>query len=127
MLIARRLLLIALVLAVVTAGIGFALRNTEPRVQVDFWLATAPEVSLWLALVIAFGVGALLATAVWLFEVARYGLVARRYRKTVARLESEIHQLRNLPLAEGTAPLEPRIESEAGLAGPTGGPAQRGR
>lgn len=127
MLIARRLILLALVAAVLVAGWVFAGRNAEPRVAVDFWFVAAPEVSLWQALVVAFGAGALLATALWLFEVARYGLVARRYRKAVARLEAEIHQLRNLPLAEGAAPLEPRAEGEAGLAGPTGGPAPRGR
>jgi hypothetical protein len=33
------------------------------------------------------------------YQVLTKDLVARRYRKTVRSLESEIHQLRNLPLA----------------------------
>jgi hypothetical protein len=125
--IARRLMLFGLLVAVLVAGWWFADRNTEPRVSVDFWIARTPEASLWQVLTVAFGAGALLATLVWLFEVARYGLMARRYRKTVARLESEIHQLRNLPLSEAEAPLQTRSAAGAGVSGPSGGPAPGGR
>jgi len=120
--IVRRLLGLALLAGLLVAGWQFAARNEEPRVQVDFWLRSTPEVSLWLALVAAFGAGAVLATAVCLFEVARYGLVARRYRKTVARLEAEMHQLRNLPLADE----EPQGAGGADLAAPRGGPVPGG-
>jgi len=120
--IVRRLLGLALLAGVLVAGWQFASRNEEPRVQVDFWAGSTPEVSLWLALVAAFGAGAVLAAAVGLFEVARYSLVARRYRKTVGRLEAEIHQLRNLPLADE----EPRGAGGADLAAPRGGPAPGG-
>ena len=63
----------------------------------------------------AFGVGAVLAVTLTLYQMAKLGLVARRYRKTVRGLESEIHQLRTLPLA-----------AEEGSASPAGAGAQRG-
>jgi hypothetical protein len=124
MLIARRLILLALLVGLLYLGWKFSSLNAQPPVRVDFLFGATPEVSLWKALVGAFAVGALLATALWLFEVARYALVARRYRKTVARLESEIHELRTLPLAESEAPLAAR---SGALAGSSGGPAPGGR
>ena len=118
--IVRRLLLLALLGAVVWAGVQFVRTNESP-VTVDLLLTQISEVALWLTLLVAFGLGAALAAALCLFEVARYGMVARRYRKTVARLESEIHQLRNLPLAdEGGAP---GITGEPSVVVPSGGPA----
>jgi hypothetical protein len=125
MLIARRLLLLALLVGLLWIGWKFSSLNAQPPVRVDFLFGATPEISLWKALVGAFAVGAVLATALWLFEVLRYALVARRYRKTVARLESEIHELRTLPLAESETPLAAR--SSGALAGSSGGPAPGGR
>ncbi len=111
MLIARRLLLILLLVGVLVAGWRFAAANST-AVAVDFLVAQSGETALWLTLLVAFGVGALAATALCLFEIARLGLISRRYRKTVGRLEAEIHQLRNLPLAgEGALP-GPTLERE---------------
>ncbi len=118
--IVRRLLLLALLGAVVWAGVQFVRTNESP-VTVDLLLTQISGVALWLTLLVAFGLGAVLAAALCLFEVARYGMVARRYRKTAARLESEIHQLRNLPLAdEGGVP---EIAGEPSVVAPPGGPA----
>ncbi len=100
----RRLLAIALLGAVIWAGVQFVRQNELP-VQVDLLLTQIPSVALWLVLLVAFGTGLAIAAAICLFEVMRYALVARRYRKTVARLESEVHQLRNLPLADEGASL----------------------
>ena len=116
----RRLLLLVLLGAVVWAGVQFVRTNESP-VTVDLLLTQVSGVALWLTLLVAFGLGAGLAAAICLFEVARYGMVARRYRKTAARLESEIHQLRNLPLAdEGGAP---ELVGESSVMAPPGGPA----
>ncbi|MCP3983171.1 MAG: LapA family protein [bacterium] len=68
-------------------------------VNVDLLLWQAPPLPLWLALGLSFLIGVLCASAGLLYQLAKKSLVARRYRKTVAGLESEIHQLRNLPLA----------------------------
>ncbi len=51
------------------------------------------------------------------YQMARAGLVSRGYRKKLARLETEVHQLRNLPLAEAQpqalAEAQPRALVEA--------------
>jgi uncharacterized integral membrane protein len=121
MAIARRLFLLALLVGLLYLGWKFSSLNAEPPVRVDFLVGATPELALWQVLIGAFAAGALLATALWLFEVMRYALVARRYRRTVARLESEIHELRNLPLADGETPLAARSGGALGTAGPPGG------
>lgn len=100
----RRLIVLALL-------VGFAfVANRIPKdnsvlVNVDLLAWQAPPVPLWVALGLAFLLGVLCASAGLLYQLSKKSLVARRYRKTVAGLESEIHQLRNLPLAgsEGSA------------------------
>ena len=70
----------------------------------------------------SFGLGAAAATLLLLYRMAKQGLVTRRYRKTVRGLESEIHQLRNLPLAggEGAGPAPLTTGAEGGsAAGPS--------
>jgi hypothetical protein len=116
----RRVLVLALVIAVAVLFYLFATANGE-RVRVAIPLRAEPlEVALWLALLAASGVGALLAALVLLFELARAGLTARQYRRLVARLESEIHQLRNLPLVGGGV-----AEVGSGGSGPAGGDRDR--
>lgn len=115
----RRLLAIALVGVLVWAGVQFVRLNEGP-VRVDLLLTQVPSVALWLVLLVAFGSGLALAAALCLFEVMRYALVARRYRRTVARLESEVHQLRNLPLADEGASLQAGAPE---LGPPPGDPA----
>jgi hypothetical protein len=56
--------------------------------------------------------------------VVKKNLVARRYRKVVRGLESEIHQLRNLPLAGTDSALVLRADAE-GKVGEGGGIASR--
>ncbi len=95
--IVRRLVLLALFVGVLVLGWGFASRNAEP-VAVNYVVGELPSVPLWGVILGSFAVGALVATSFSLFELAKQGLVARRYRKTAEGLESEIHQMRNLPL-----------------------------
>jgi hypothetical protein len=66
--------------------------------------AFAP-VPAWLALLVAFAGGVLFAALLGFYQIAKLGLVTRRYRKAVRGLESEVHQLRSLPLVGE----EPRI------------------
>lgn len=97
--IARRLFLL-----LVFAGLfWFAWRFTHGNtgtVAVDLVFGRTPPLPLWAVLLGAFGLGALCAGASLVYELARKSLLARRYRKAVAGLETEIHELRNLPLAE---------------------------
>ena len=99
----RRLLWIGALVATLVAGWLFAARNAA-QVRVDYVLGTTLEVALWQALLAAFATGALAVGALMLFAAMRHGLVQRRYRKLISGLETELHQLRNLPLT-------PEVES----------------
>ncbi len=91
--------------------------------SIDLLVAQVPEVTLWLALVAAFGAGAALIGLLALYQMARLGLLARSYRRLAAKREAEIHQLRNLPLgaeasgAKALAEVEPSGAREAGGGG----------
>ncbi len=90
--------------------------NNDAPVEVDF-LFVRVELVLWEALLGSFLVGALGVGVVTLYQMARGGLVSRRYRKRLANLETEVHQLRNLPLSPETVDPAP-----GPLAGSGGGP-----
>jgi hypothetical protein len=96
----RRLLAFVLLVALLWASYRFAQANAGV-ILIDLIYLKLPEAPLWMVLVATFGLGAALATLLLLYPMAKQGLVTRRYRKTVRGLESEIHQLRNLPLAGG--------------------------
>jgi len=67
-----------------------------------------PDLPLWIVVGVAYFLGIGTASAALTWKIMKQALAGRRYRKTVAGLESEIHQLRNLPLegadAVGTDP-----------------------
>ena len=100
MVLIRRLVAAAIFAATLIAGWIFASRNGA-LVDVDVLVAHVPEVKLWLVLVVAFATGLLVSGAIGMFSLARARMVSRRYRKMVAGLQSEVHELRNLPLAAG--------------------------
>jgi uncharacterized integral membrane protein len=115
----RRLVAIALFVAILVLGWNFAAEHSESvKIQIPF--TAGIEVTLWLALLVAFGFGAVLTGSVAMLRATRQGLVTRRYRRMIRDLEAEIHQLRNLPLsgdepaatppqaADGGAPAEER-------------------
>ncbi len=91
----RLLLVFAIGLAIAVAML-FTNANAEP-VAVDLLLGRL-EFPLWALLFGAFLLGALGACIGLLPPLARRTLRARHYRRAVRELESEVHQLRNLPL-----------------------------
>jgi len=93
----RRVLVVAVFVALFATVWRFVGGNEEP-VSIDL-LFGEWSVPLWSALLVAFGLGALAAGLSLVWELAKKSVTARRYRKRMAGLESEIHQLRNLPLA----------------------------
>jgi uncharacterized integral membrane protein len=97
----RRPIGVAVVVAVMVGGWRLAADNAAD-VPVDFLLGFV-QVPLWQALLASFAAGFLLAGAGGLWFAVRARLMQRRYRKAVGGLESELHQLRNLPLAPDTA------------------------
>lgn len=70
----------------------------DALLTLDF-LVLRVELAVWEALLGAFVCGAALTGLLALYQAARGGLVERRYRRRLRALETEVHQLRNLPLA----------------------------
>jgi len=98
----RRVLWVVLFVAVFVLVWQFVGGNREPvSVELVFLRLSVP---LWVALLGAFAIGALSAGASLVYELAKKSFAARRYKKEMAGLESEIHQLRNLPLQAPDAP-----------------------
>jgi uncharacterized membrane protein YciS (DUF1049 family) len=115
---ARRLLVVAVFGAVFVLTWRFAAANSGV-VIIQAPLVADIEVSLWIALLVVFALGAIAAGLVAAYQVARLGLLGRRYRKIIRGLESEVHQLRNLPLTED----EP--EPGEGVSEPGAAPAPK--
>ena len=89
--------------AIVVAGVLWivklaSINDAIVPIRYVFGVADLP---LWQGLLGAFGAGFALASGGWLWSVLRASLVQRRYRKAVSKLESQVHELRNLPLAPG--------------------------
>jgi len=93
----RRLLVVGVFAALFYAAWVFVGGNAQDvSIELVFLRVSLP---LWVALLGAFLLGALSAGASLVYELMKKSYAARRYRKEMAGLESEIHQLRNLPLA----------------------------
>lgn len=111
----RRLLLAVLFVALLVGGWRFADHNAA-TVTVGYVVGEFEEVSLWLALLAAFAAGFALAALYWSFQLTRANMVTRRYRRAVAGLEAEVHELRNLPLVSEDEAREPIVDAEPGEA-----------
>jgi len=107
----RRLMALALFAGLFVVAWRFASTNAA-EIPVDLLLFQRPGVPIWVALLTAFGIGAVSAGISLGYQVIKKNLVARRYRRTVRGLESEIHQLRNLPLAGTDSALALRGDAE---------------
>lgn len=101
MVIARRLLGLAVLVALLVGGWKFAHANAT-EVPFDYLFGQIGAVRVWALTVASFGLGAAVAGAACLVELTRLGLLSRRYRKALGRMEAEVHGLRALPL--GSAP-----------------------
>jgi uncharacterized integral membrane protein len=116
-----RLIWVALFVGVLVLGWKFAAANGG-EVALSYVFGELGPAPLWLVLLAAFAAGVAAAGLLGLYQVAKLRLVTRRFRKTVRGLETEVHQLRTLPLS-GEAPAIAG-EGEAQEAAPRGG---RGR
>lgn len=102
----RRWIGVALIAVLLIGGWSLKAENAD-TVAVSFLFGEI-HLELWEALICAFGAGFVLAGIGWLWAGVRSRMIERRYRKAVGGLEAEIHQLRNLPLATGGEPSDPR-------------------
>jgi uncharacterized integral membrane protein len=104
----RRVLAGAAFVALLVAGWRFAHSNGDP-VRVDYLFGEITDVAMWQVLLSSVGLGVLVTALVLGLQLAASRLAARRTRKQLESLESEIHQLRNLPLTES----QPRASAQA--------------
>ena len=94
----RRILLLGVLVALPVGVHLFVIRNSQ-QVPLDLLALKFEAVHVWALLLSAFVSGIAVASVVSMLRGARLRLEARRYRKATRELESEVHQLRNLPLA----------------------------
>jgi len=102
----RRLFWVAVFVGVLVFGWRFAHDHGAPVVIQLPGLAPL-EFTLWLALLLAVGLGAAISLLATTYQVTRLKLLSRRNRKLIKGLEAEVHQLRNLPLSDAEAPAIP--------------------
>ena len=88
----RKLVVVAVFVAVLVGGWQFAAQNSTP-IQIHYLAGARDGVALWAALIGAFVVGGCLMAALGSYQVLRARMMTRRYRKLVAGLEAEVHQL----------------------------------
>lgn len=101
---------VGLFVGALIAGWNFGAANAT-TIDIDLLWITIAEVSVWKLTLAAFGLGAGSIGLIASFLGLRGWELRRRYRKTIRRLESELHQLRSLPLS-GAKQAMPPGESE---------------
>jgi len=106
---------IALFIGVLVFGWRFAADHST-MVTIKFASFHESQHTLWFVLLLAVGLGALSMGLIAFVQLTRLRLLGRRYRKMIKNLEAEVHQLRNLPLAEtdsAAATLDVASESDS--------------
>jgi len=98
----RRILAGALFVGLFAFAWSFAKHNADV-VDVYYGLGTAQGVGVGELIASVFAGGVLIGCVTMLVPYLRARLLGRRYRKQVERLETEVHELRNLPLSGGSA------------------------
>ena len=96
----RRGVWLAIFVAALVGGWKFA-GNNATTIGVDYLFGEIAAVPVWVALIVSFAAGAGVMGLALFARLTRSSLAQRRYRRTLASLETEVHQLRNLPLEEG--------------------------
>ncbi|HPG28142.1 MAG TPA: LapA family protein [Myxococcota bacterium] len=114
----KRAVLWVLGLGAIAGGwvLGWSLRSANVQVvDLDLIWIRVPNLELWWLVLLSIAAGFLLATLIVGFAWLRGALVNRRYRKSIRRLEAELHELRSLPLSgRGDAPALERVPAPPG-------------
>lgn len=90
---------VALIAAALYLGFAFPTANTTP-VDLDLLAFRVEAVEIWVLALCAFFAGVAVTSALASFLWMRGAVLRRRYRKVIRKLESEVHQLRSLPLSK---------------------------
>ena len=85
-------------------GWSFRVGNETP-IDLDLVWVRFPNVELWRVILSAIAFGASASALGVGFAWLRSRLLNRRYQRTIRRLESELHELRSLPLTGSEPPL----------------------
>jgi uncharacterized membrane protein YciS (DUF1049 family) len=112
----RRLVGIALFVGLVVATVMLRDANSQP-IEINYMFGALGDVPLWGVVAASFGLGAVAMGLVLSARLARGSLSQRRYRRVVAGLEAEVHQLRNLPVAEPGPSAPAQIAAVSGDGG----------
>lgn len=112
---------VGLFVGALIVGWKFGAANAT-TIDIDLLWLKVTEVSVWQLSLTAFGLGAGSVGLIASFFGIRGLELRRRYRKTIRGLESELHQMRSLPLSGAPeAPAMAEVESEpARVAGGRG-------
>ena len=95
------------VIGVLLAGavfMGLLPANNATLVSLHYVVGQSAPIPLYGVVLLSFGGGVLMASLPLSYLLLKRGLVMRRYRKLMAGLEAEVHQLRSLPLSADTKP-----------------------
>jgi uncharacterized membrane protein YciS (DUF1049 family) len=83
---------------------GWSFRSSnESTIDLDLIWIRIPNIELWWAILVSIGIGAVVSGVLVGFAWMRVRLLNHRYRRAIRRLESELHEMRSLPLAAGEA------------------------
>ena len=96
----RRVLFLLVFVAFLVVGWRFAHQN-ESAVSVHYLFGQTSEISLWKVIGVSTSAGAVCVGLVMGWALLRARFEARGYRKKMLAFESEVHQLRHLPVAGG--------------------------
>jgi len=105
------LLSLGLFVAMLTTGWKFATGNSG-LIDLDLIWIQIPELELWRVILISMALGALSTAVLMGFAWLRGWLLNVRYRGAIKRLESELHEMRSLPLigSRTELPQDPLLE-----------------
>lgn len=91
-----------LYLAVVIVLVMVAYANSEQRVDVTYFFGrTVPDVPVFLVILGSIFVGVLIAGVIAVAEHLKHGMRERELQREIDALESEVRELRNLPIGSG--------------------------
>ncbi len=96
----RRVLVLLLFVGLLVVGWRFAHQN-ESAVSVHYLFGQTSAVALWKVIGLSSTAGAVCVGVVMGWALLRARFEARGYRKKMLAFESEVHQLRHLPVAVG--------------------------
>ena len=116
----KRFLMVVVGLVLLFGGwwLGWSFQSANLAViDIDLLWITIEGVSVWKLVLAAFALGAALVFLAATFFYTRGLILRRRYRATIRRLESELHQMRSLPLSDAGASAPPDATPARSAAG----------